>query len=176
MTDKEKIELINLRNRLRSQREEIKRLMAENAELKKRLFNHDTISRDYVIGDLKAHNTLFTDPLDVDRAIDVVKNTRGQKVLEVPEEIKQLYHQNMVLEGQLNRLRSRCEPGAEKYFDKDMYGLLTITTKQRSKRWLRTWDESNLLCPICRKAFSAEFEVDYHYCPFCGKRLLPPKE
>jgi predicted nuclease with TOPRIM domain len=35
MTDKEKLELINLRNRLRSQREEIKRLMAENAELKK---------------------------------------------------------------------------------------------------------------------------------------------
>lgn len=84
MTDKEKIELINLRNRLRSQREEIKRLMAENTELKKRLFNHDTISRDYVIGDLKIHRTLFTDPLDADRAIDVVKNTRGQKRLEVP--------------------------------------------------------------------------------------------
>ena len=85
MTDKEKNELINLRNRLRSQREEIKRLMAENAELKKRLFNHDTISRDYVIGDLKIHRTLFTDPLDADRAIDVVKNTRGQKRLEVPK-------------------------------------------------------------------------------------------
>ena len=39
MTDKERIELINLRNRLRSQREEIKRLVAENAELKKRLYS-----------------------------------------------------------------------------------------------------------------------------------------
>ena len=37
MTDKDKLELINLRNRLRSQREEIKRLMAENAELKKKV-------------------------------------------------------------------------------------------------------------------------------------------
>lgn len=34
MTDKEKLELINLRNRLRSQREEIKRLQKENTVLK----------------------------------------------------------------------------------------------------------------------------------------------
>lgn len=34
MTDKEKLELINLRNRLRSQREEIKRLQKENMVLK----------------------------------------------------------------------------------------------------------------------------------------------
>lgn len=37
MTDKEKLELINLRNRLRCQREEIKRLMAENAALRERI-------------------------------------------------------------------------------------------------------------------------------------------
>lgn len=41
MTDKEKIELINLRNRLRSQREEIKRLTTENAELKNRLSDEE---------------------------------------------------------------------------------------------------------------------------------------
>ena len=34
MTDKEKLELINLRNRLRAQREEIKRLQEIIAELK----------------------------------------------------------------------------------------------------------------------------------------------
>lgn len=34
MTEKEKLELLNLRNRLRCQKEEIKRLMAENAKLK----------------------------------------------------------------------------------------------------------------------------------------------
>ena len=37
MSDKEKLELINLRNRLRSQREEIKRLTEENAGLKKKI-------------------------------------------------------------------------------------------------------------------------------------------
>ena len=35
MTDKEKLELINLRNRLRAQREEIKKLCQINAELRK---------------------------------------------------------------------------------------------------------------------------------------------
>ena len=35
MTDKEKLELINLRNRLRAQREEIKRLQEINTELRK---------------------------------------------------------------------------------------------------------------------------------------------
>lgn len=37
MTDKEKLELINLRNRLRSQREEIKRLLKENRFLKEKV-------------------------------------------------------------------------------------------------------------------------------------------
>ena len=35
MTDKEKLKLINLRNRLRAQREEIKRLQEINIELRK---------------------------------------------------------------------------------------------------------------------------------------------
>lgn len=35
MTEKENLEMINLRNRVRSQRQEIKRLQAENQELKK---------------------------------------------------------------------------------------------------------------------------------------------
>lgn len=35
MTEKENLEMINLRNRVRSQRQEIKRLQAENEALKK---------------------------------------------------------------------------------------------------------------------------------------------
>ena len=37
MTNKEKLELMNLRNRITAQREEIKRLQAEIARLKKEL-------------------------------------------------------------------------------------------------------------------------------------------
>lgn len=37
MTEKEKLELLNIRNRLRCQKEEIKRLMAENEKLKEKL-------------------------------------------------------------------------------------------------------------------------------------------
>lgn len=41
MNDKEKLELINLRNRLRSQREEIKRLLKENQELRRQVAKHE---------------------------------------------------------------------------------------------------------------------------------------
>jgi len=47
MSDKEKLELINLRNRLRSQREEIKRLTEENAVLKKKV-EYNEMDRAYL--------------------------------------------------------------------------------------------------------------------------------
>lgn len=37
------------------------------------------------------------------------------------------------LQNRFAELRARCYPGAEEYFDKKMYGLLTIVTANRAK-------------------------------------------
>ena len=44
MSEKERLELINLRNRLRSQREEIKRLLKENQELRRQVAKYERVA------------------------------------------------------------------------------------------------------------------------------------
>ncbi len=76
MTEKEKLELMNLRNRLRCQKDEINRLLEANITLRRRL---------------------------------------------------------ITAEGSLLEIRSRCMPGAERYFDNHQFGLLQITAGRKGK-------------------------------------------
>lgn len=50
------------------------------------------------------------------------------------EELESKDHIIKVLRGKFEYLRTRCFIGAEKYFDKDMYGCLTIVTNRNVAR------------------------------------------
>lgn len=47
-------------------------------------------------------------------------------IIEFENELEEEKRKNRILEGQIKELRTRCTPGAERYFDKGNYSLLRI--------------------------------------------------